>query len=51
VRKSGARAARKATTPTRPRAGARSRVLLAEHPNAPLSGADTRSFANVFRRV
>lgn len=27
------------------------RVLLAEHPNAPLSGADTRTFADVFRRV
>jgi ABC-type methionine transport system ATPase subunit len=27
------------------------RVLLAEHPNAPLSEADTRSFAGVFRKV
>jgi ABC-type lipoprotein export system ATPase subunit len=27
------------------------RVLLAEHPNAPLSEADTRTFANVFRKV
>jgi ABC-type lipoprotein export system ATPase subunit len=27
------------------------RVLLAEHPNAPLSGADTRAFASVFRNV
>ena len=26
-------------------------VLLAEHPNAPLSGADTRAFAGVFRHV
>jgi ABC-type transporter Mla maintaining outer membrane lipid asymmetry ATPase subunit MlaF len=27
------------------------RVLLAEHPNAPLSAEDTRAFANVFRHV